>query len=584
MSTADRQGRSRARRLAACAAWLACSGSLLAIHGPTLRAHFELARDPLVFNDDARWSVYPYYRFSDPSSFTADYAGAYVLAATPAGLRAAYSTAARWIDPMAFTTLAPYGLLLLSVVAIGAAAWRLGGVVSAWASAVLVIGSGYALGRMADATPRAYAFPLLALVLVALVWGRPVALAALVVIATLVYPPVAVCAGLALALYLFVLPARDRGAAAGWTPRRRLLCLAVTALLAGLAWLPVSLRSRAYGPLITPNQTAEYPEAGPEGRLTTVADRVPGPGLVVDVRRAVKKALYGTGAPLVPPARRWFERRGNGRWALLAALALAGWVAAGWHRAEARRAAPFAAAALLGYLAASVAYPYLYFPERYLGYSIPVALSVVLPAGARVLVELLSAAIGRPWIRRGAVRALGAVTVAALVALLGGRSTTDTGLTVRVDPNVAAYDAVAVLAGDALIAGWPRGALDNIPYLTRRQVLVSFEVHQPYHAGYVATMRRRTEALIAAYFATTPDPIVALRDQLGATHLLVDLVHLADPPRYFQPFDDTVRRAVAQARGATYEVLRQAGTAAVYRDRRYLLLDLSRVPGGRGGS
>ena len=121
------------------------------------------------------------------------------------------------------------------------------------------------------------------------------------------------------------------------------------------------------------------------------------------------------------------------------------------------------------------------------------------------------------------------------------------------------------------------GVIDNVPYLLRRRVLVSFETHQPQYAGYVLSMRRRAQALFAAYFATTPEPILELRDRHGVTHLLIDYRALERPPRYFAPFDDDVERAVAAARGRGFEVLRQAATAAVHRDSRYLLLDLSRI-------
>jgi hypothetical protein len=90
-------------------------------------------------------------------------------------------------------------------------------------------------------------------------------------------------------------------------------------------------------------------------------------------------------------------------------------------------------------------------------------------------------------------------------------------------------------------------------------------------------MRRRAQAVFAAYFATTPEPILELRDLHGVTHLLIDFGLLERPPSYFQPFDDDVDRAVAAARGKAFEVLRQAATAAVHRDSRYLLLDLSRI-------
>jgi hypothetical protein len=458
-------------------------------------------------------------------------------------------------------------------VALGAAAWRLGGIAVAWASAALLLGSGYALERMTDASPRAWAFPLLSLVLAALVFGRPFLLAGIVVVAVLVYPPVSVCAGLCLAILLLALPARDRGAAQSWSLSKRLGVVAATAALAVLAWLPLRSSTAPYGPYIVPSSYAEYPEAGPAGRLTTLADRVPGPGWFVTFRRSVKKGIYGTGVPLLPPVHRRLGELGHGRWLVFVAISLAGWTLLARRRPEARRPAALAISAFAAYAVAVQVYPRLYLPERYLGYPIPVLLAVLLPAGTRALVESGTGAVSRT--RRHAGR-IGSAAVVALAAALGGRSAPDAGLTVRVDPQAEIYAAVSKLPADALIGGWPRGTLDNIPYLTKRQVLLSFEVHQPYHSRYVSSMRARMEALVSAYWATSPEPIIELRDRFGVTHLLVDSNILEQPPRYFEPFEESVRRAVARA-GGDYEVLRQAARAAVFRDHRHVLLDLSLV-------
>jgi hypothetical protein len=417
----------------------------------------------------------------------------------------------------------------------------------------------------------------LALLMLALVEGRPLAMASLVVAGALLYPASGVVAGLALAIFLLLLPARDRGAAAEWTLRRRLAVLAAAALLAALAWLPVVLRSRSYGPLIVPSQFAIFPEAGPGGRLNTRDDRPRGQGIAVELRRATERSVSGSGPPLVPALHSWYERLGSQRWIMLVGLTVAGGIALGRRRPEARRAAVLPAAALVLYFVAGRVFPYLYFPERYLGYPLPIALAVLLPAGTRALIEEVARAIGGSWLQARVRGSLGAAAVLILAALVAGRSTGVEGLTVRVDPDEPVYAAIAGLPSDALIAGWPRGVIDNVPYLLRRRVLVSFETHQPQYAGYVLSMRGRARAVFAAYFATTPEPILELRDRHGVTHLLIDYRTLERPPLYFAPFDDDVERAVAAARGKGFEVLRQAATAAVHRGSRYLLLDLSRV-------
>jgi hypothetical protein len=64
---------------------------------------------------------------------------------------------------------------------------------------------------------------------------------------------------------------------------------------------------------------------------------------------------------------------------------------------------------------------------------------------------------------------------------------------------------------------------------------------------------------------------------MASPTLLIDQGVLERPPRYFAPFDDDVERAAEAAKGKAFEVLGQAATAAIHRDSRYLLLDLSRI-------
>ena len=109
-----------------------------------------------MFNDDARCQVFLFYQFAGASQFAIDEAAAFMLAVTPAGLRALHSAVAGWVDPMVFSTIGAYVLLLVTVAACAAAAWRLGGVAAAWAAAVLLLGCGYGLSRMADTLPRGY--------------------------------------------------------------------------------------------------------------------------------------------------------------------------------------------------------------------------------------------------------------------------------------------------------------------------------------------------------------------------------------------------------------------------------------------
>ena len=63
------------------------------------------------------------------------------------------------------------------------------------------------------------------------------------------------------------------------------------------------------------------------------------------------------------------------------------------------------------------------------------------------------------------------------VACLGGRGSPVAGLNVDLRQSRGFYAELAPCPKDAMIAGWPIGVVDNIPYVAQRQVLVNLECH-----------------------------------------------------------------------------------------------------------
>jgi hypothetical protein len=124
------------------------------------------------------------------------------------------------------------------------------------------------------------------------------------------------------------------------------------------------------------------------------------------------------------------------------------------------------------------------------------------------------------------------------IAALAGRGTSWTGIEVHVPTQERPiYRAIAQLPRDALIAGWPAGPMENIPYLSARRVLTDFQLEMPFHTRFTLDTRRRLDALFEAYFATGPRPIQRLCSEFHVTHLLVDPRHFAQPrPDYYEPY------------------------------------------------
>jgi hypothetical protein len=536
-------------------------GSLAVMYAPGLVEHGRYAWSPHHLNDDARQQIWPFLRHYDSPQLAGDYIASYYLACLPVGFRALYRVAAVAVDPRGASKGLPYLQLAIAVLALGAAAQRLGGVAALWGTMALALSTGLLIERLAGGLPRSFGFPLVAVGAAALVHGRPRVLAACVVLGAAFYPPAGLLLGLALA-GLLLLPGDT-------PPARRLAALAVTAMLSGVVVAPSVLAARPYGPLIVSSHVAAFPEAGPGGRYGP-DDLAEGHRLVPATVTVFARALTGADEP-------WWRglasRARPFRRALLAVIAgilIAGTARLARHDAAARRLLLLAGAALLAHEASRLAAPRLFLPDRYVVYPIGVLTLVLLPAAAGALAP-----------RRARGGAAIALTLLVLLTL-GGRGPGHAGLLAL----EAGYDgeldaltaALRALPPEALIAGWPDGAMDDVPYLTGRRALLTWETHQAFHAAYVLEMRRRMAALVEAYWAATPEPLRRLRDEHGVTHLLVDRRHFAVPPTYFAPFAAPVRAAQRALGAAEPESLRQRG-AVVYEGARFVVLDLGRLAG-----
>ena len=257
---------------------------------------------------------------------------------------------------------------------------------------------------------------------------------------------------------------------------------------------------------------------------------------------------------------------------ILAAILIVGGVVMAVQDSAGRRLLMLALAAWFGHLLARPAAPYLYLPQRYACYPVPVVLAVMIPACAAALGSAFGKARG-PWLRSWLP-----VALVGLFVLLpfGGLGSASTGIPIHVTSHKALYAFLSTLPKDSLIAGWPTD-MDNVPYLSRRQVLVHYESHQAFHEGYVIEMRQRMRALIDAYFASDVAPLVRLRDKWKVTHIVFRPDHLRRQPNYFSPFGEWARVAFKAGKLRGFELPRQVEAARVFSDDTYIVLDLKRL-------
>ena len=561
--------------------WALAIGALGLVYGRTLAAHVQRGFNPRFMNDDARQQIYPFFRYADSSLFPNDYIADYYVDCLPLGFRALYTLSAPVIDPAVSNVVVMYLMLVITVAGVGMAANRLGGKVAAWGAMALTLGASLYLDRMGGGLPRAFGFPILAWALAALSYGRMKWLAALVWLGACLYPVAGVVIGMAIAFVLLLLPASDRGDARGWSTWQRLRFLSIVAAVAIALLLPTVVTSSRYAPVLTTDDVEEYPEAGPGGRYTAES-RAPYGSFFDSSSKAIAEGFAGAGRPWVEPVSRWVngddaKQSSQRRAAILNLIAIVtaiAWVLFAATNRAARRVLTLGLAAFIGYSIASFAAPFLYLPQRYANYPMPllaILMATTSMAGFFVVFDKLNLSSSRVH------AALTFIFCLLILVTVGGRGSVTAGLNVDTH-NAPVYDAIAALPVDAVVAGWPRTAIENVPFVSRRAALLTFETHQVFHKKYVQVMRERMRALIDAVLATSNGPIVRLRQDYGVTHMLVYLPHLQGKRlAYFAPFNRWIGEAERKRAGAPLSLQGLVEDHAIYRDRGYAIVDLREV-------
>ena len=271
---------------------------------------------------------------------------------------------------------------------LGRLGWLLGGAALSFAVMAFTITAWIYIGLgFLGATPRLYAYPVIALILYALLRDRPWFLAVTTIVSGMLYPIVATIAGLCLASWLLVKPLSAQGSVARWRWPRRLATVALTGFLTLAGLLPMWLDSQPYGRRVVAADIALYPEAGPEGNYRAY-DQLPYKLFGNEWAAYFVGPLYSHGDPIAP----WFNvHKKLAPGALLVVFALTGLViviviCAGVRVmlkedfcGSAPRLIGFFVVCLVLHVIAWLGAPHLYIPTRFFMYSLPFLITLILP-------------------------------------------------------------------------------------------------------------------------------------------------------------------------------------------------------------
>ncbi len=552
--------------------------------------NWERSLDPVIYEGDVTQQVVPFFLWDGEPQFEDDYAATYFLDCLPIGFKGLYVAGARLWHPEDLSTHLPYVLWLLTAIGLSIAAYRFTGWGGVLFALCFCVGADLFLRRMLGGLPRGFAFPLIALGLAALATGRPRFLAALTVVGAAFYPAAGVTLGFSLALWLFVLPKED---GPGWSRTRGAIWVVGTAVASAVVLAPAMIGSGRYGTVITRDDVEEFPEAGPGGRYSP-RDRAPFLGFVPEALRLAEETVAFPGTTLFKwgkwrrirkqdEDKREYEymrseeyktkrtRKQRDWLSIVCLLAVVAWLRLFATNSAARRVGVVLLAGWLVHVLACQFPPRLYLPPRYATYLIPPWVVVIIAAAPAGLYSILiprSARVVRRTIV-AAVALLGMISFAADVSVeAAGKD--------RFPDDRGVFRIIRRLPRDSVVAGFPIGLMDHVPYRTRRRAFINAETHQAFHTAFVVEMRKRMRALIAAYFASSTAPMIKLKQQHGVTHLLVDTRHLDHPPKYFKPFNRAVDLAFSRNRKIGFEALRPDMPVAAV-SRHYRLIDLSQL-------
>ncbi|HXJ78294.1 MAG TPA: hypothetical protein VMS64_06380 [Candidatus Methylomirabilis sp.] len=457
------------------------------------------------FVDDVQTHIFWTYRFRDPELFPQDiYADYYSSMMAPAGFRALYFIAAQGIDPLLFSKLVPFALLAVMV----GYAWRLGRALEPrWGgviAALLILDySGNCRGGM----PRSFFLSLLVPHVYYLATRRFASASAVLALEGL-FEPIVFCLGFGLQGVSLVrdLVSEQAGSLSARLRARGYqlgLFLGATALAGSIvAATHILYRPAFVGPAFSRAEAAQMSEFQPGGREPFFD---PDP-----VRFYVRSDSSGIG--LHPRLAR-----------LLLAVAVLLAIVGRRFFLTPPIIVDMVVVSLLLFAISHLVFPRLYFPNRYVRYTLPLAAILTIAFHVRAAVGRVQQLVPERLQPRGH-HARWATALAAsglLLVVLAEAARTVAGSPPRANPVAAdLYEFLATLPKASVIAG-TADRLDAVPLLAQRKIFWHPEFHAPFFKGYYRLVQERRAALVALE-ARAYAEIDRFCGDFGVTHFVFD--------------------------------------------------------------
>ncbi len=544
--------------------WVVFAGYL----GTWIEGQWGWLTDPMLQNDDARTSLFPFHRYGPEGALRDDPIANEMVVIAPPAQHLMYGilvpivglySASKVVQLLCLMVLFAAGALLIRAKRAGLAA----GVLLVF----LVLHTPDMVNRMAGGHMRGFVYPLLGLWAAGAVAGseRTRFLAAL--LAAPLYAPSA--ALLLVAEGLLAVRGGIRFRSAWFVSRLRRYALLVAACV--LLVMPQTIVSRQHGRVHT------LQEAQQEPAFVHTARRVlPFPEPAIEMARHFVDPFLPAGRAGIPMlAEPYADLQTTGPLLVICGLLVLIML---------RLApTPWPALALICstifmYALARTAAFRFYNPERYYSYGMQAA-SVMLVMSTIGLAGVLC----RDRRRRAIVRNLASAGFIVLLCGLAGDGVLDppdNGMSINGRRNAKLYEFLRTLPADVRIATHPFDGA-GISYWSARATTDNYETLQPWLVEPWQRFKARTRDTLRALYARRPGELLTYCQRYGLTHLLINTRRYGEDFRLaaslFPPFDEFIESILAGVDRDQLVVRRLPQDAEVFVHDPWVVFDMSLV-------
>lgn len=509
--------------------------------------HIYHAMDKWVFTEEIRSNLpllFPYY---DANLFKTSefYNKLTPQTYLPPGYVLLYQLASFIIDPISFSKLLPYLLIICFSLIIALASKEIAGAPGFILGIMASLSNPIFLEKMIGGLPIAFGFPICALILWGIMANKPLYLVIATILGIFFYPPIGTVAGLILTFF-FLIPPIIGGFKTPPALSQHLMWIGLPLFISGLVLIHI------------------YQHMNWQENITDISFFAI-PGYFGNHILANSKSLF---SPLLHPA-------------FLFILILSTLFACYQFKPALRLCLTGIIIFISYWLTSFISYHEISTPIA--NSFIPVLLLGMLPFLIRntlSAVHFLSPIPLRPYHHYMMAYAFAGL----FLFIKPYHIDPQTGFTIQIpEKQQPIYEFIQYLPKNTIIAGWPTrktNIIDNIPYLSKRQSFLTSDaifnpsLHNQFHSY------EKLISLTQAYFSNNPEDLIRFRNRWHVDFLIVNSEDYNMGPVYYHPL---INPLIGQSWGkfysqdALFAPLNALSSATIYQQGSIYILDLRKL-------